>query len=49
VREEVLFREAIAMGLDRNDDIVRRRLVQKMEFLTPGATAGEEKGEEGVD
>jgi hypothetical protein len=43
VREEVLYREAIAMGLDRNDGIVRRRLVQKMEFLgQPGLAAGTE-------
>ncbi len=34
VREEVLYREAVAMGLDRDDQIVRRRLAQKMEFLT---------------
>jgi hypothetical protein len=34
VREEVLCREALAMGLDRDDTIVRRRLAQKMEFLT---------------
>jgi hypothetical protein len=33
VREEVLYREAIAMGLDRDDTVVRRRLRQKMEFL----------------
>ena len=31
---EVLYREALALGLDRGDIIVRRRLVQKMEFLT---------------
>jgi len=34
VREQVLFREALAMGLDRDDEIVRRRLVQKMQFLS---------------
>jgi hypothetical protein len=34
VREEVLYHEAVAMGLDRNDTIVRRRLRQKLEFLT---------------
>jgi len=34
IREEVLCREALAMGLDRDDTIVRRRLAQKMEFLT---------------
>jgi len=34
IREEVLYREALAMGLDRNDGIVRRRLRQKMEFIS---------------
>ena len=33
VREEVLYREAIASGLDQDDTIVRRRLAQKVEFL----------------
>jgi peptidyl-prolyl cis-trans isomerase C len=33
VDEEVLFREGLAMGLDRGDEIVRRRVVQKMQFL----------------
>jgi len=33
VREEILYREALASGLDRDDVIVRRRLAQKMEFL----------------
>ena len=33
IREEVLVREALALGLDRKDTIVRRRLVQKMNFL----------------
>lgn len=33
VREEILYREALALGLDRGDTIVRRRLAQKMEFL----------------
>lgn len=34
IREEVYFREALNLGLDRNDIIIRRRLRQKMEFLT---------------
>ncbi len=34
LKEEVLYREALAMGLDRNDQIIRRRLRQKLEFLT---------------
>jgi len=33
VREEILSREAVALGLDREDTIVRRRLAQKMDFL----------------
>ena len=33
VREEVYYREALALGLDRNDAIVRRRMGQKMQFL----------------
>jgi len=33
VRETVLYREALTMGLDQNDIIVRRRLAQKLEFL----------------
>jgi hypothetical protein len=33
VEDEMLYREALALGLDRGDVIVRRRLLQKMEFL----------------
>ena len=33
VRETAFYREALAMGLDRDDTIVRRRLAQKLEFL----------------
>ena len=33
IREEVLYREAIASGLDQDDVIIRRRLAQKVEFL----------------
>lgn len=33
IREEVLYREALALGLDKDDTIVRRRLAQKVEFL----------------
>jgi len=34
VREEVYCREAIALGLDKDDTIIRRRLRQKMEFVS---------------
>ncbi len=33
IREEVLSREALFMGLDNNDNVIRRRLAQKMEFI----------------
>jgi len=33
IREEVLYREGLAMGLDEDDTIIRRRLATKMEFL----------------
>lgn len=33
IDQEVLYREAVAMGLDRGDIIVRRRMIQKMEFI----------------
>jgi hypothetical protein len=36
VREEVLHREALALGLGENDYVIRRRLVQKLEFITEG-------------
>jgi hypothetical protein len=47
VREEVLYREGLALGLDKEDTIVKRRLAQKMEFLSDeGAFAAEPTGEE---
>lgn len=45
VREEVYYREALALGLDRDDTVIRRRLRQKMEFLSEagaGSLAPEE-------
>lgn len=39
IREEALYREALALGLDRNDTIVRRRMAQKMEFLSQDIAA----------
>ena len=46
IREEVFYREALAMGLDRDDLIVRRRLRQKVEFLTDDLAAAIEPAEE---
>lgn len=45
IREEVLHREALALGLDRDDTIVRRRLAQKMEFLTDDIVGAAEPAE----
>jgi hypothetical protein len=39
VREEVYYREAMALGLDKDDTIIRRRLRQKLEFLTDDVVA----------
>ncbi len=39
VQEEVLYREALAMGLDKDDTIVKRRMAQKMQFLAEDVAA----------
>ena len=43
LREEVLCREAIAMGMDKDDTVIRRRLRQKMEFVSDDIAAQTEK------
>jgi hypothetical protein len=39
IREEVYYREAVAMGLDRDDTVIRRRLRQKLEFVSEDIAA----------
>jgi peptidyl-prolyl cis-trans isomerase C len=34
LKENVLYREAVSMGLDKDDVIIRRRLAQKLKFVT---------------
>ncbi len=34
IDDEVLYREALALGLDRDDPVIRGRLVEKMRFLS---------------
>ncbi len=34
VRDEIFYREALAMGLDRDDSVIRRRLKQKLEIMS---------------
>ncbi len=38
VLEEAYYRQAVAMGIDRDDTIIRRRMRQKLEFLTDDVT-----------
>ena len=39
VRQEVYYREALALSLDKDDTIIRRRLQQKMEFISDDVAA----------
>jgi hypothetical protein len=49
VREEVYYREALAMGLDKDDVIIRRRLRQKMEFVSHDVAAFVEPSEQELE
>ena len=42
VQEEILYREALAMGLDKDDTIVKRRMAQKMRFLAEDVATARE-------
>ena len=42
VEQEILYREALAMGLDKDDEIVKRRMAQKMQFLAEDVAAAHE-------
>jgi hypothetical protein len=47
VREEIFCREALALGLDQEDAVIRDRLRQKMEFVAAGGDTepdGKERG-----
>ena len=39
VKEEIFYREGLALGLDKDDEIVRRRMAQKMQFLAENVAA----------
>ncbi|MGH6898853.1 MAG: peptidyl-prolyl cis-trans isomerase [Geminicoccaceae bacterium] len=39
ITSEVLYREAVALGLDQDDEIIKRRLAQKMDFLVADVAA----------
>lgn len=42
IAEEIYYREATAMGLDQDDTVIRRRLRQKMEFISEDAATAAE-------
>jgi parvulin-like peptidyl-prolyl isomerase len=42
VQSEILYREALALRLDKDDEIVRRRMAQKMQFLAEDIAAAHE-------
>ena len=39
IRETVFYREALTMGLNKHDQVIRRRLAQKLEFLAKDLVA----------
>jgi peptidyl-prolyl cis-trans isomerase C len=41
VREEVLYREALRLGLDEGDAVIRKRLAQKMDVIAASAADAE--------
>ena len=49
VREEALHREAKALGMDKNDYVIKRRMIQSIEFITDGfVTAAVDVSDEDV-
>jgi peptidyl-prolyl cis-trans isomerase C len=42
IQEEILYREGLAMGLDKDDTIVKRRMAQKVQFLTEDVAGAHE-------
>ena len=46
VRTRILYKEALAMGLDRNDQVIERRLAQKIELLSRSLVVPEPPSDE---
>jgi hypothetical protein len=49
IREEAAYREAVSMGLDRDDTIVRRRLRQKLDFVSDDLASNAEPNDADLD
>lgn len=48
IREEIAYREGVAMGLDEGDTVIRRRMRQKLELLTDEIVSVSEPGDEAL-
>lgn len=46
IREQVMYREVLAMGLDKNDAFIQKRLAQKIEFISSDIAAMAEPSDE---
>lgn len=46
IKQEIYYREALAMRLDHDDEVVKRRMAQKMKFLTQDVVSQVEPSEE---
>src|SRR5271157_940187 len=42
IQEEILYRKGLAMGLDKDDTIVKRRMAQKLQFLAEDVASAHE-------
>jgi len=49
IRDEIYYREAMAIGLDRGDALIRRKLRQKMEFILEDIAAQTEPTDEQLE
>jgi len=49
VRNEVYYREAVAMGLDQNDPLIRRRMRQKLEYILEDLTLADSPADEALN
>ncbi len=48
VREEVLYREALRLGLDQGDPVIRKRLAQKMDVIAASSADTEQPANEAL-
>src|SRR5690606_38221527 len=48
IRNEIYYREALALGLDVDDDEVRRRLIEKMQYLSENLADPEPPSEQAL-